>query len=118
MVGPWHTYADGLFSVNEPRDEHFEEFTLSADFRRELEQRGGGSLMAATHAGIFMLSPDTLRVRSVFDAAGRAGRLLETGAGLAMIDQWSESLLLRQSGRWRPLGEQVSDAICLTARDT
>ena len=47
MVGPWHTYADGLFSVNEPRDEHFEEFTLSADFRRELEQRGGGSLMAA-----------------------------------------------------------------------
>ena len=78
----------------------------------------GGSLMAATHAGIFMLSPDMLRVRSVFDAAGRAGRLLETGAGLAMIDQWSESLLLRQAGRWRLLGEQVSDAICLTARDT
>lgn len=47
MVGPWHTYASGLFSVNEPRDEHFEEFALSGNFQRELERRGGGPLLAA-----------------------------------------------------------------------
>lgn len=75
----------------------------------------GAQLVAATHAGVFLLAPDTLRIRACFDAPGRAGRLLCAGAGLMMTDQWSDGLYLR-SGRWRLLAGQVSDAVLL--RDT
>ena len=75
----------------------------------------GAQLIAATHAGVFLLAPDTLRIRACFDVPGRAGRLLCAGAGLMMTDQWSDGLYLR-SGRWRLLAGQVSDAVLL--RDT
>ena len=45
--GPWSTYEDGLFSVNEPRNEDFEKFSIPADIKARLEERGGGRLLCA-----------------------------------------------------------------------
>ena len=45
--GPWSTYDDGLFSVNEPRNEDFEKFNIPADFKQRLEKRSGGRLLCA-----------------------------------------------------------------------
>ncbi len=45
--GPWSTYEDGLFSVNEPRNEDFEKFNIPADFKARLEERSGGKLLCA-----------------------------------------------------------------------
>ena len=45
--GPWSTYEDGLFSVNEPRNEDFELFNIPIDFKKRLEARSGGRLLCA-----------------------------------------------------------------------
>ena len=70
----------------------------------------GGTLLAATHAGLYALDPATLRVRTSCDVPGRAGRLLPLRTGIVMTDQWSDGLFLREGGRWRLLCEQAGDA--------
>ncbi len=70
--GPWSTYEDGMFSVNEPRNEDFEKFNIPRDFRARLENRSGGRLLCAyqkshttpigdvaeiIHINVFELSP-------------------------------------------------------------
>lgn len=76
--------------------------------------RTEGAVVAATHEHIFAVAPDLSRVLGVSDAAGRASRLLITRSGVAALDVWSESLVLRErSGRWRPLAAHVQDAVVM-----
>lgn len=76
----------------------------------------GETLLAATHARLYVLDPATLRVRLSCDVPGRARRLIPARSGLVMIDQWSDGMFLREAGRWRLLGEQAVDAALM--RDT
>lgn len=83
--GPWHTYGDGLFSVNEPRDEHFELFELSGGFKRQLEARGGGRLMASFQKSKLSESGDITDIQhiSVYDLEKRYTRIFSTDAQVA-----------------------------------
>lgn len=52
--GPWQTYEDGLFSIQERRDDaHFERFDISSEFRQKLEGRCGGRLVSAFQKTLF-----------------------------------------------------------------
>ena len=79
-VGPWHTYGDGLFSVNEPRDEHYENFLLSGDFRKRLENRGGGPLVASFQKSVLSDAGEVIDIRhiNVFDISKRFSQLFST----------------------------------------
>lgn len=84
-VGPWHTYAEGMFSVNEPRDEHFEEFKLSGDFRRQLEKRGGGPLIAAFQKSVLSDRDEVTDILhiNVYDLKKHYGHLFSTEGKVA-----------------------------------
>lgn len=75
----------------------------------------GGQIVAATHERICVVAPDASRVLVSCDAAGRAGRIWHSGAGLMMTDVWTESLFWREraAGRWHLCAEQVTDAVWL-----
>ncbi len=45
--GPWRTYENGMFSVNEDRNEHFEKFIFPDSLKRMVERRNGGTLLCA-----------------------------------------------------------------------
>ncbi|MDO4511009.1 MAG: hypothetical protein Q4B68_04215 [Bacteroidales bacterium] len=84
-IGPWHTYADGLFSVNEPRDEHFESFNLSGEFRAQLEQRASGRLTSAFQKSVLSYDGDILDIIhiSLYDLSNHYDRLFLTESGVA-----------------------------------
>lgn len=78
--GPWHTYADGLFSVNEPRSEHYDDFRLEGDFRRRMEARGGGRLLASFQKSELNDAGEVVDIRhiNVFDLKGRFSHIFST----------------------------------------
>lgn len=86
-VGPWHTYAGGLFSVNEPRDEHYEDFILSGDFRRQLEARGGGPLIASFQKSVLSDRGEVSDIRhiNVYDLRKHFGRFFSTERKVARV---------------------------------
>ncbi len=79
-TGPWHTYAGGLFSVNEPRDEHFEDFILSGSFRRQMEKRGGGPLIASFQKSVVSDRGEVTDIQhiNVYDLRKHFSRIFST----------------------------------------
>lgn len=72
--GPWQTYEDGLFSIMESRDgQHFERFSVTPGFQRELESRCGGQLLCAYQKSIFADNGEVREIRhiNVFSLSGR-----------------------------------------------